>query len=79
MDEAAVIALEQSVPGVALGGGSSLDAARCVAWRRGLLLVLVPSAVSVDACVTSSIAMSDGGRVRYVGTWSRSTYRPTPS
>ena len=52
---------------VGLGGGMALDMAKYVAWRRGLQPIMVPSIASVDACVTNTIAVRDGGKVRYVG------------
>jgi len=52
---------------VGLGGGMALDMAKYVAWRRATEPVLVPSIASVDACVTNTIAVRDGGKVRYVG------------
>jgi glycerol-1-phosphate dehydrogenase [NAD(P)+] len=52
---------------VGIGGGMTLDAAKYVAWRRGIPLVLAPSIVSVDAAVTNTIAVRDGGRVEYRG------------
>jgi glycerol-1-phosphate dehydrogenase [NAD(P)+] len=45
----------------------ALDMAKYVAGRRGAEPVLVPSIASVDACVTNTIAVRDGGKVRYVG------------
>jgi glycerol dehydrogenase-like iron-containing ADH family enzyme len=52
---------------VGLGGGMALDMAKYVAWQRGVEPVLVPSIASVDACVTNTIAVREGGKVRYVG------------
>ena len=52
---------------VGLGGGMAMDMAKYIAWRRGQEPVLVPSIASVDACVTNSIAVRDGGKVRYIG------------
>ncbi|MBM4396684.1 MAG: iron-containing alcohol dehydrogenase [Deltaproteobacteria bacterium] len=50
-----------------IGGGSALDHAKYVAWKRGLPLVLVPTILSVDAAYTKAIGVREGGRVRYVG------------
>ena len=50
-----------------VGGGSALDHAKYVAWKRGLPLVLLPSALSADAAFTKSVAVREGQRVRYVG------------
>jgi glycerol-1-phosphate dehydrogenase [NAD(P)+] len=52
---------------IGVGGGSALDFAKYLAWKRDLRLILIPSIVSVDACVTSSIGVRDEGRVHYVG------------
>jgi len=52
---------------VGVGGGSALDFAKYLAWKRELRLILIPSIVSVDACVTPSIGVRDHGRVDYVG------------
>jgi glycerol-1-phosphate dehydrogenase [NAD(P)+] len=57
-------------PGIGLsvgfGGGSALDMAKYAAWSRGVPAILVPSILSVDACVTATAAVRDQGRVRYV-------------
>jgi glycerol dehydrogenase-like iron-containing ADH family enzyme len=52
---------------VGLGGGSSLDTAKFVAWKRGLPLWQFPSIVSVDAVFTQPIGVREDHRVRYVG------------
>ena len=71
MEREIVEATEHSLPEVdtviGLGGGTALDMAKYVAWKRDARLILVPSIMSVDACVTRSIAIRDGKRVRYVG------------
>lgn len=50
-----------------IGGGSAVDHAKYVAWKRGIPLVLVPSILSVDAAFTKAIGVREGARVRYVG------------
>lgn len=50
-----------------VGGGSALDHAKYVAWRRALPLVLVPTILSVDAAYTDTVGVREGQRVRYVG------------
>ena len=71
MDRPAVERTEAALPPadtiVGLGGGMALDMAKYVAWRREVEPVLVPSIASVDACVTNTIAVRDGGKVHYVG------------
>ncbi len=50
-----------------IGGGSCMDCAKYLAWKRGSRLILIPSIVSVDACVTHLVAVREGGRVRNIG------------
>jgi len=50
-----------------IGGGSALDLAKFVAWKRGFPLVQVPSILSADAAFTRAIAVREGAQVRYVG------------
>ncbi|HLA17160.1 MAG TPA: iron-containing alcohol dehydrogenase [Candidatus Limnocylindrales bacterium] len=52
---------------VGIGGGMVVDAAKYLAWRSGLPLLLAPSIVSVDAVVTNTIAVRRGGSVVYEG------------
>jgi len=72
MDEAVVAELERSVPPVkavlGVGGGAAMDMAKYVCWKRGIPLYLIPTIASVDAAVTSSVAVRVKGKVRYVGT-----------
>lgn len=69
--EADLDRLERDLPPVqavfGLGGGTAMDAAKFVAWRRAKPLYLAPSAVSVDACVTNTIAVRSAGTVEYRG------------
>lgn len=71
MDEAAVERAEAELPAVdgvlGIGGGSCMDYAKFVAWKRGLPLLLAPSIVSVDACLTDAVAVRRDGRVHYLG------------
>lgn len=52
---------------VGIGGGMALDAAKWCAWRRGTRLLLAPGIVSVDAMVTNTVAVREGGGVVYRG------------
>lgn len=52
---------------VGVGGGVVMDTAKWLAWRSGSPLVLAPSILSVDACVTNTVAVRDGNRVSYQG------------
>jgi len=71
MDRAVVEQAEAALPAVdaviGLGGGSAVDMAKYVTWRRGARLVLAPTIVSVDAAVTNTVGVRDDGHVRYIG------------
>lgn len=71
MEKDELIALEHNLPStevvVGLGGGQAMDAAKYVAWRRKIPLILAPAIISVDAAVTNTIAIREGQRVRYIG------------
>nr|MBC7245940.1 iron-containing alcohol dehydrogenase [Chloroflexota bacterium] len=66
-----VEAAERALPTVqrivGIGGGSALDMAKYVAWKRNQPCYLVPSITSVDAFVTKSVAVREQGNVRYIG------------
>ena len=53
---------------VGFGGGTALDTAKYLAWKRGLPLVQIPTITSVDAGFTDAIGVRADGHVRYVGT-----------
>ncbi len=53
---------------VGFGGGTALDTAKYLAWKRCLPLVQIPTITSVDAGFTDAIGVRSEGRVRYVGT-----------
>jgi glycerol-1-phosphate dehydrogenase [NAD(P)+] len=53
---------------VGFGGGTALDTAKFLAWKRGLPLIQIPTITSVDAGFTDAIGIRADGRVRYVGT-----------
>lgn len=71
MDEDIVSELERSIPSAAavlgVGGGAAMDMAKYVHWKRGVPLYLIPTIASVDAAVTSSVAVRVEGKVRYIG------------
>lgn len=52
---------------VGIGGGVVMDSAKWLAYRTGAPLLLAPSIISADACVTNSVAVRVGGRVDYRG------------
>lgn len=52
---------------VGIGGGTAMDTAKWIHWRRGVDLIQVPSLPSVNACFTRMTALRDGGKVRYEG------------
>ncbi len=52
---------------VGFGGGTALDTAKYLAWKRGLPLVQIPTITSVDAGFTEAIGVRADGHVRYVG------------
>jgi glycerol-1-phosphate dehydrogenase [NAD(P)+] len=71
LEEAELDRLAQGMPVVAavlgVGGGAAMDAAKFIAWQRAIPLYLAPSAVSVDACVTNTVAVRSAGKVDYRG------------
>ena len=71
LDARSLADMEERLPSVdrvvGLGGGMAMDAAKYVAWRRSLPLLLAPSIVSVDAVVTNTIAVRRNGSVVYEG------------
>jgi glycerol-1-phosphate dehydrogenase [NAD(P)+] len=71
MEHDELVALERTIPPTSLvlglGGGQAMDAAKYMAWKRGIPLLLAPTIISVDAAVTNTIAVREGKRVRYIG------------
>ncbi|MFQ3610399.1 MAG: iron-containing alcohol dehydrogenase [Fimbriimonadales bacterium] len=52
---------------IGLGGGTAIDTAKYLAWRWEVPLQLVPSALTVDAPFTDSVAVRRDGRIHYTG------------
>ncbi|HLI05757.1 MAG TPA: iron-containing alcohol dehydrogenase [Ktedonobacteraceae bacterium] len=71
MEQDELAQMERMLPSMGMvmgiGGGQAMDAAKYVAWKRGIPLVLAPTIISVDAAVTNTIAVRTGNRVRYIG------------
>lgn len=65
--------LNESMTIVGLGGGTSCDSAKYFAWKSykeedlKLRLILIPSIISVDAFLCSSIAVRYNNKVNYIG------------
>lgn len=51
-----------------VGGGLVADAAKYIGWKRGLPVVVVPTALSADGFFTALSAVRDNGTVRYITT-----------
>lgn len=74
LDEAVLQTIEHSPEAwvgvqrvMGLGGGTAIDTAKYLAWRKELPLILIPSAITVDAPFTDSAAVRRAGRIHYTG------------
>lgn len=65
--EALVRDLPPSDAIIGIGGGTAMDTAKWLHWRRKTPLHQVPSLPSVNACFTHMIAIREGGGVSYHG------------
>ena len=52
---------------IGIGGGMAIDAAKYIAWKRGIRLVSIPTILSVDAFVTPAAGIRRNHEVFYVG------------
>jgi glycerol dehydrogenase-like iron-containing ADH family enzyme len=52
---------------IGIGGGTAMDTAKWLHWRKKLKLFQVPSLPSVNACFTHMTAIREGDGVRYYG------------
>ena len=71
LEEAYLDELVRNIPAVdtsvGIGGGVAIDAAKYLAWKRQIPLVLVPTITSVDAYISPEIAVRRQGFVNYLG------------
>jgi glycerol-1-phosphate dehydrogenase [NAD(P)+] len=65
--ESALAALPAYASVVGLGGGQAVDVAKFIAWRRGLRLFQVPTAMTVNAPFGHRAGLRERGNVRYLG------------
>lgn len=64
--------LARDLPGdvscvIGIGGGTAMDTAKWLHWRKKLKLFQIPSLPSVNACFTHMTALREGDGVRYYG------------
>lgn len=52
---------------VGVGGGQAIDAAKYLAWMKGLPLINIPTIISTNAYVTAAAGIRRNGRVEYLG------------
>jgi Glycerol dehydrogenase and related enzymes len=52
---------------IGIGGGTAMDTAKWLHWRKKIKLYQIPSLPSVNACFTHMVALREGDGVHYYG------------
>jgi glycerol dehydrogenase-like iron-containing ADH family enzyme len=64
--EQALAAVPACDTAVGIGGGQAIDAAKYIAWKRGIRLASIPTILSVDAFVTPAAGIRRNHEVVYL-------------